>query len=774
MKTIILLIFSVFFVSPIFAQKQKVWLDADTGNEMDDLYAIVRLVKEPAIELVGLSSAHFNNPDLLVFEKWNAYESKGLNTVAESQRLNEQILKALGRLDIPHPIGADRQIGRAWGQQDPRDSEAAQAIIKAVKNLPEGEILDILTIGAMTNLASALILAPEIKSKIRCFALGAQYDPKTKIWNKNEFNIRNDLNAFDFLLNLEGLDLTMMCLQAALPLQFKRDDTYARLNEADETEKILEDRWREQNPQDETRVMWDLALVEAYLRPDLTKIETVTTPPENQQRTIKAYVKIDEKALADDFWRVLKIKLFSLHPENPNYFLYNGKPTILVTSGEHYGAVMNADFDYEKYLLTLKKEGLNYTRIFLGPYSEIGDNLFGIINNTMNPKPESWVTPWIKDPSSGKYDLNQWNDAFFSRLKGFVSAASENGIVVEVTLFTSYYTNHQWKTSPFNPKNNIQQFDSISFKQVNTINNGQLMQIQEKYVRKVVQELNAFGNIFLEIQNEPWSDNPNLVEKISETDTITHPFTWQKLVETAKSESLEWQKRIVQIIADEESNLPNKHLIAQNISNFRGKIENQDPNISIFNFHYAYPVAASENLGLKKAIGLDETGFMPKVDFHYRSQAWKFMLAGGALYNNLDYSFIVGKEDGTHSIDAGTPGWGHREYRKQLKIMKDFIESFDFVRMKPDNSILQVVKGKVAEFQVLAESGKQYAIYLDKASLAEIRLQLSDGNYTAEWVNTLTGSINRKENLTAQGGAAMLICPEFQEDIVLRILKTSN
>ena len=301
-------IFTLFCIlfSSGFAQKQKVWLDADTGNEMDDLYAIVRLVKDPTIDLLGLSSAHFNNPDLLVFEKWNAYDTKGLNTVAESQRLNEQILKALGRLDIPHPTGADRQIGRAWGQQDPRDSEAAQAIIKAAKSLPEGEKLDILTIGAMTNLASALILAPEIKSKIRCFALGAQYNPKTKIWNKNEFNIRNDLNAFDYLLNLEGLDLTMMGLQAAHPLQFKREDTYTRLDESDETEKILEDRWREQNPQDETRVMWDLALVEAYLLPQLTKIEKVTTPPENIQRTIKAYIKIDEKALAEDFWKVLK------------------------------------------------------------------------------------------------------------------------------------------------------------------------------------------------------------------------------------------------------------------------------------------------------------------------------------------------------------------------------------------------------------------------------------------------------------------------------------
>jgi inosine-uridine nucleoside N-ribohydrolase len=306
MKYFFCLLCFVSIISSGFAQKQKVWLDADTGNEMDDLYAIVRLVKEASIELIGLSSAHFNNPDLLVFEKWNAYDSKGLNTVAESQRLNEQILKALGRITISHPIGADRQIGRSWGEEDARDSEAAQAIIKAVKSLPENEKLDILTIGAMTNIASALILAPEIKSRIRCFSLGAQYNPKTKVWNKNEFNIRNDLNAFDYLLNLEGFDLTMMCLEASKPFQFHREDTYNKLDETNAVQKILEDRWREQNPQDEIRVMWDLALVEAYLKPALAQIKTVKTPPENKPRKIRAYIKIDEKALAEDFWSTLK------------------------------------------------------------------------------------------------------------------------------------------------------------------------------------------------------------------------------------------------------------------------------------------------------------------------------------------------------------------------------------------------------------------------------------------------------------------------------------
>ncbi|MBN2128726.1 MAG: hypothetical protein JW741_04490, partial [Sedimentisphaerales bacterium] len=30
----------------------------------------------------------------------------------------------------------------------------------------------------------------------------------------------------------------------------------------------------------------------------------------------------------------------ALHPENPHYFLWRGEPTILITSGEHYGAVL--------------------------------------------------------------------------------------------------------------------------------------------------------------------------------------------------------------------------------------------------------------------------------------------------------------------------------------------------------------------------------------------------------------------------------------------------
>jgi purine nucleosidase len=299
-------LFVVFQIIPALAQKQKVWLDSDTGNEMDDLYAIVRLLKEPSVEVVGLSSAHFNNPDLLVFEKWNAYDTQGLNTLEDSQRLNELILNTMGLTHIPHPRGGDRQIGRAWGGTEPRNSPAVEAIISLVKSLPEDEKLDVLTLGALSNIASAIIIAPEIKSKIRVYALGARYNQTNRAWSKNEFNIRNDLNAFDYLLDQTDLDFTVMPLETAFPLQFDREETYEKTNDNVPIEKILADRWREQNPQDKTRVMWDLALVQAYLLPQYSETLLVNSPPENKSFTVRIFSKIDRDALMEDFWRVLK------------------------------------------------------------------------------------------------------------------------------------------------------------------------------------------------------------------------------------------------------------------------------------------------------------------------------------------------------------------------------------------------------------------------------------------------------------------------------------
>ncbi|HVY68699.1 MAG TPA: hypothetical protein VHH73_02155, partial [Verrucomicrobiae bacterium] len=60
----------------------------------------------------------------------------------------------------------------------------------------------------------------------------------------------------------------------------------------------------------------------------------------------------------------------SLHPDNPHYFLFRGQPTVLITSTEHYGAVLNPDFHYLAYLDALKAAGLNFARIVNGNFLE--------------------------------------------------------------------------------------------------------------------------------------------------------------------------------------------------------------------------------------------------------------------------------------------------------------------------------------------------------------------------------------------------------------------
>ena len=153
-------------------------------------------------------------------------------------------------------------------------------------------------------------------------------------------------------------------------------------------------------------------------------------------------------------------KAISLHPENSHYFLYRGKPTILITSAEHYGAVINLDFDFIPYLDELKSKGLNLTRTFTGAYVE-PQGAFNISENTLAPGPNRFICPWERSPEPGyanggnKFDLGRWNEAYFTRLKEFISAAEKREIVVELALFCPFYEEVQWKLSPMNTINNI-------------------------------------------------------------------------------------------------------------------------------------------------------------------------------------------------------------------------------------------------------------------------------------------------------------------------------
>ena len=368
-----------------------------------------------------------------------------------------------------------------------------------------------------------------------------------------------------------------------------------------------------------------------------------------------------------------------LDPVNPHYFLFHEKTIALVSSGEHYGAVLNADFGYRRYLATLESEGLNYTRLFGGSYVEVPGKSFGIQRNDLAPQPGRFIAPWMLSDTPGyagggnKFDLDKWNPEYFDRLRDFLTEASRRGVVVEITLFSSQYGEMQWALSVFNSANNINQTTAIDWKKINTLENGNILAFQERYTRKLVHEASAFPNVIFEIQNEPWSDRPEFAGMVN---TYLFPPSrnqFPNAIEVPDKLSIAWQTQVEQWIASEESALSHKHLIAQNYCDFGLPVSELIPGVSIVNFHYAYPETAAVNQGVGKAIAYDETGFLGQDDSSYRRQAWNFMLSGGGVFGALDYSFSTGHEDGTDTAPNG-PGGGSPAFRQQLGILSDFLK----------------------------------------------------------------------------------------------------
>jgi hypothetical protein len=382
----------------------------------------------------------------------------------------------------------------------------------------------------------------------------------------------------------------------------------------------------------------------------------------------------------------------ALHPDNGHYFLFRGQPTIIITSGEHYGAVLNADFNYVAYLNELQGRGLNGTRTFSGAYLEPA-GAFNISENTLAPANGRYIGPWMRTGVPGathggtKFDLTRFNDSYFARLRDFVRQASARGIIVEMNLFCPFYEEVQWSLSPMNSINNVNNAGQVGRTNVYTLDkNGGLLPYQDALVRRIVLELNQFDNLYYEICNEPYFGGVQL----------------------------DWQRHVSQVIADAERNLPNKHLISQNIANGSQVIGAPDPLVSIFNFHYAAPPdAVTLNYRLNKVIGDNETGFRGTNDLAYRREAWEFILAGGGLFNNLDYSFTVRAPAGTYvNYPANQPGGGNPRLRHEYQVLRNFMYKFDFIRMAPDTNVIRggVPQGTTA--RALSQPDEAYAIYL--------------------------------------------------------------
>jgi len=418
----------------------------------------------------------------------------------------------------------------------------------------------------------------------------------------------------------------------------------------------------------------------------------------------------------------------------------------LFTSAEHYGSALNPDFDYIAHLDVLQACGFNQCRVFSGFYVEgVGDH--NIMTNTLAPVGERFLAPWARSDEPGyvyggnKFDLDRWDERFWARLKDILQAAGKRGI-----LFCMEYGDSIWKASPLHRINNIQNEPEVHWQQVYHPENTALRARMEQLVEKFLIELNGFDNFYYEIGNEVYYNDTNR----------------------------SFLDSMAAFIAEKQAALPRQHLVAVNVSNYSMQLLEPIPGVDIHNFHYANATAVAENYHLGLPTIDDETGFKGNETLPYRKEAWEFMLAGGSGFSHLDYAFTVDKPDGTHEVEATTPGIGGPAWRKELKVLLDFLKPLEIWKMQPRNDLVRVLwVPPEVRIQVLARPGEVYAAYLyGKAKQDwEFCLEVEPGTYLAEWIDPASGRVVQTETISWGYWGAVAKLPHYEIDVALRVTR---
>jgi purine nucleosidase len=279
----------------------SVVLDTDTYNEIDDQFALVYALLVDTLSVEAVYAAPFHN-------------QRSTGPADGMERSYQEILRILDFMQ--HPAdglafrGAERYLPT---DKTPVASPAAEDLVRRARAAGP-EPLYVLALGAITNVASALLMAPDIVDKVVVVWLGGQpwYWPTAR-----EFNLQQDVAAAQVLFD-SGVPLVHVpCKNVAEHLRSTLPEmaTYVkgRGRVGDYLYTIFEDYHPDHFAY--SKVIWDISTV-AYvanpewipteLRPAPILRDDVTWAPEDPQRhVIRQAYDVRRDAVFGDLFRRL-------------------------------------------------------------------------------------------------------------------------------------------------------------------------------------------------------------------------------------------------------------------------------------------------------------------------------------------------------------------------------------------------------------------------------------------------------------------------------------
>ena len=285
----------------------KTILDTDTYNEIDDQFALVQmLLSKERIDVLSINAAPFS------MNNRSDDPQKGM------ELSYEEIFRLLKKINFKKNNfvfkGSTKYVGF---DKKPIDSPAADNIIENALKCSESDPLYVVAIGAITNVASAILKEPEIINKIVVVWLGgnALYWPEN-----NEFNLKQDIGGAQVLFD-SGVSLVLVpCKGVTSHLISTVPEIEKYIEPHGEVGKFLAMRFKEYNNNHKgwSKEIWDMAAVSWVLNEEWAPTNIAPSPIllddktwtfDENRHPIKIVYEIKRDLILQDF--IEKLENFS-------------------------------------------------------------------------------------------------------------------------------------------------------------------------------------------------------------------------------------------------------------------------------------------------------------------------------------------------------------------------------------------------------------------------------------------------------------------------------
>lgn len=247
-------------------------LDTDTYNEIDDQFALIyALMSQDKLDFEAVYAAPFSN-------------KRSISPADGMEKSYEEILRLLKFMDVNPEGFAYRGSTEFLKDRDkPEESEAVLNLIeRAMKK--DDRLLYVAAIGAITNVASAILLEPEIINRIVVIWLGGQ----PLHWSSAaEFNLQQDIRASRLIFDC-GVPLIHLPCSSVTSHLLTTESEMAKYVKGqgkigDYLYEIFVNYYSDQYAR--SKVIWDISAIAWLLNPNWTTTEIVHSPILTDQMT---------------------------------------------------------------------------------------------------------------------------------------------------------------------------------------------------------------------------------------------------------------------------------------------------------------------------------------------------------------------------------------------------------------------------------------------------------------------------------------------------------